>query len=473
MIAGAFFSLLAGFSAIGDNGDPTAPIVWPADRVPLWIGRAGSDDIDGDADLAAIRNAIAAWNQPSCTDLQLVEEGLLDAPNDGDDGRNVIYFRENNWPGGLSGAAAVTVHHENDGAPDTWRDADILLNGQDLAWSTTGEVQKFDIHSAVLHELGHLIGLKHAADPRASMYFVAPRGTTYRRTLHERDIAGVCWLYPASGARSCTGDEACPLMISPNGTARRLSCTNGQCAPGSVSYGNECLDDRDCNDGDCTRDPDTAAGDDPGFCTASCASAACSNGDFCAAGTSCFLGRDDCVRDADCNQNNVVCALDLDGRRRCSALCIRDTNCAPNEVCHGGTGANPPGFCRAPGAGGDGAPCDDGYDCSSLFCAGSAAATVCIGGAAVPVEDAGVIVAPDARPNVEDAEPGVDRAVSPNSDAEASGDAGIIAGDAGSEGELEGSGCGCAAAAGASASPALAIFALLLLLRTRRRDRSP
>src|SRR5262245_36234315 len=239
--AHALLSLCAGFSAIGDPNDPATPIVWSSPNVTLMIGADGSDDVAGDSDLVAIRSAIAAWSAPSCTNLRLIDGGELANPVDADDGVNAIFFRESNWPGSLSGAAAVTVHHENSGSPETWHDADILLNGQDLQWSTTGETQRFDIQSVVTHELGHLIGPKHVAHPQPTMYFVAPRGNLQRRSLHPSDVAAVCWLYPASGMRGCTDSDGCPMMISTGGATVRLACSNGQCVPGAVGYGGECF----------------------------------------------------------------------------------------------------------------------------------------------------------------------------------------------------------------------------------------
>lgn len=377
---------LIAFSTTGDPDDVTRPIVWPDPTIRLRLHPDGSDDVPGDADLVAIRSAIAAWNAPPCTALELVDDGLDSDKTNADDGTNRIFFVENNWPGAFSGAAAVTISREQDGAPDTWRDADILLNGVDTTWSTTGEVQAHDIQSAVTHELGHLIGLKHAAHPQATMYFLSPKGITQRRTLHPADAAAVCWLYPAA-ARTCTNDQECPMMIASTGGGRaRFACSNGQCTLGQVGYGEECFRGDQCQSNNCVDDPDTNGSDDPGFCGEPC-SGSCANGDLCAAGT-CFLGRADCVIDADCAGNNNVCAVDLDGRRRCQHLCLEDRHCTSGQVCHGGTGENPPGFCRTPGAGGDGAPCDDGFACASLACAGTGLTTSCLGGSATT--DAGL-----------------------------------------------------------------------------------
>jgi hypothetical protein len=123
------------------------------------------------------------------------------------------------------------------------------------------------------------------------------------------------------------------------------------------------------------------------------------------------IGRVDCAVDADCGGMPRVCARQLDGRFQCQRLCLRDAQCAtvPGAVCHGGTGANPAGFCRVPGAGALGAPCVSGFDCASLTCLGSGDGTTCgpAPGVVMPPADAGV-PAPDAAAQADATLPGAD-----------------------------------------------------------------
>jgi hypothetical protein len=466
VLALLFFGLTAGFSTTGDPDAPEQPIVWPDPTITVSIHPDGSDDISDGSDIAAIRAALEAWSAPPCTNLALVDGGFDSNKTNADDGVNRIFFVESNWPSEFAGAAAVTISRVNAGSPDTWRDADILINGAGASWSTTGEVHRHDVQSVVTHELGHLLGLKHAAHPEATMYFVNPPGTTHRRTLHPSDVSAVCWLYPAVSPPMCAGDEDCPAMVAATGGGRaRYTCSNGQCIIGQAGYGNECFSDGQCRDGLCTRDPDTADAQDPGFCTRACP---CPGGDLCSAG-SCVLGRDDCVADPDCGGgSNDKCAVDLDGRRRCIHLCLQDRHCPMDQVCHGGTGANPPGFCRTPGPGLDGDACDDGLDCASLTCAGAGLEPTCLGGPPPPADaglndDTGAADAPnaDAPVNADAARP----------DATDPTDAGIAeAGSADASGPPEelSAGCGCSSTA-PRAELAWFVLACAVVLRLRSR----
>jgi MYXO-CTERM domain-containing protein len=154
-----------------------------------------------------------------------------------------------------------------------------------------------------------------------------------------------------------------------------MTCTVGP----TMTYGGECGGAANCTTGQCASDPERTAGGDPDFCTAGCATPADCGGDLCA-GSICYVGRDDCLNDDDCPGVNNVCVFDLDGRFRCRTLCLEDRHCAAiQDVCHGGTGANPPGFCRPPGPLAEGTACLSGLDCDSLACTGGGASPTCLG----------------------------------------------------------------------------------------------
>ena len=73
-------------------------------------------------------------------------------------------------------------------------EADMGIN-TNFSWETDW-VHDYDLESVILHENGHVAGLGHSEVPEAVMYayYAAPR-----RELHEDDMQGITFLYPASG----------------------------------------------------------------------------------------------------------------------------------------------------------------------------------------------------------------------------------------------------------------------------------
>ncbi len=494
--------VLSGFTVVKDP-DVAAPILWPTSTVSVVVHSAGSADVTDGSDIEAVQRALEAWSA-GCSDFAFVYGGTTDNSSASNDGTNLIVWRENG-DAALSGAVATTIRRRNTGAsPDTWTDTDILMNGNNgdgFRWSTQGHPLRFDVGHVVTHELGHLLGLQHAAHPEATMYYGGTRGHTYGRTLHADDIAGLCYLYPAGGF-TCGDDGDCPLLDGFYGGGDvRMRCNGGSCTQGAAGYGADCFAPGHCSSGACVDDPRNNSNADPGWCSVSCTLGGtdCPGGDLCtdAAGSPlCALGRDDCLFDSNCAVDaNDVCPLDLDGRYRCRDLCLLDTQCDGGERCHGGTGANPPGFCRLPGGSVLGASCDDGYDCASMSCAGSAQTASCVDdplGPADPGPDPEPAMQPDPEPAMQpDPEPAMqpdpDPSMSPDPEPSAQPDPDPSpTADAGSEPDPEpsvgpdtspdvipydgerGGGCSCRSLDASSAG----LFALFGLLRWRRRRRA-
>jgi hypothetical protein len=180
-----------------------APLYWsnPA-NLSLVINSDGSDDINDGSEVTAIRNAISAWNNVGGTELSLAEDqsSAQRARRDwSSTDSHIIMFDENNDSGyfpGSSGIVALT--------PITFYtngqiiDADILFNGGNYAFTTRGQVARFDVQDVATHELGHFVGLDHSGCAGATMYPYVDSTVILHRSLSIDDVRGARDIYPSA-----------------------------------------------------------------------------------------------------------------------------------------------------------------------------------------------------------------------------------------------------------------------------------
>lgn len=201
---------------------------WRPDAMPvqLEVHQSGSDDVFTERDLEAIERAAAEWASPSCSSARFEVSYYTEAVSRVEDGRTTLAFVEagpaifeNLGPENLAFTCSVC---DSEGYTI---EADIRLNGIDRTWSTECNGVAYDIFGAVLHELGHALGLAHAEEPTSVMFGI----TTARRLLDAQLLTGVdvdtiCERYPCPEGEDCSGvsehSEACPA-----GNGLCASCT--------------------------------------------------------------------------------------------------------------------------------------------------------------------------------------------------------------------------------------------------------
>lgn len=208
------------------TGQSPKPIYWPVRCIQYRINERGSGDFgDDETDgiqphvRGYVRESFESWNEPECSDLQLVEGELtsntaaeFDESASWSENMNLVVWRDSEWPyeyGHSFALTSVTFDSETGRIAD----ADIEINSATSTFShfessRVGNTDNVDLKNALTHEVGHLVGLDHVADADATMFASAAPGEIKKRTLHEDDIEGLCEVYPADETRtSCDQPE--------------------------------------------------------------------------------------------------------------------------------------------------------------------------------------------------------------------------------------------------------------------------
>ena len=158
---------LAGFVRIAFN--PGGPgFSWSQLPVRYVIQAAGSDDVADDSEKAAVRLAFRAWEELSSSAVRFEEDLTADATRRDHQAQDLhLVMWDDAGDSGLftagSGVVALTPLLASTVTGQIF-DADIVFNGAQ-PFATAPTSGRFDIQSIATHEVGHFIGLDHAAGP--------------------------------------------------------------------------------------------------------------------------------------------------------------------------------------------------------------------------------------------------------------------------------------------------------------------
>ncbi len=243
------------------KGDPLR-LRWRTPVVKLAVStsllRPGTN-IKTDSDVTgALSRSIAAWNSVADIELTLVESDKQSISPSGPAGdgvnlltiaqtpENVLLFSKD--PDAES--ARTRVFYNRLG---TITEADIVLNPLQQ-FSTDGTFGTFDLEATLIHEIGHLLGLRHSPVMGCAMNESLARNGVFTpiggsRGLYASDIAAVRQIYGASTAENCcaaitgklTIDGARPakgirVWAEENGTGRVIAAADAS-ADGSYTLG--------------------------------------------------------------------------------------------------------------------------------------------------------------------------------------------------------------------------------------------
>ncbi len=208
--------LLAAAPALGWDVMETeygAELSWSAMPVTYARPAAGSTELR-DIEVA-VDGAFRAWERVDHADVHVEagEGAVSEVALDEIDG---VFF-DPAWPWDADTSMALaTVWADEHGNVVAF---DIRVNGN-VPWGTDGARDAFDLQAALTHEVGHVLGLDHSDVPDATMYSEHAPGESWRRQLHEDDLAGVRHLYgdgtePRRGCASLPGRAPglAPLLL--------------------------------------------------------------------------------------------------------------------------------------------------------------------------------------------------------------------------------------------------------------------
>lgn len=137
----------------------------------------------------AIENALKKWETATGRPLfQVVAYNLSGPLQPRQDGVNMIYWM-NTWEANRTSEQARTSVYW---VGDEIREADIRINAKDFTYYVTTPRSGRDVHleSLLVHELGHVLGLKHK-DAGGSVMGTYLASTTNRATVTKTDVDAV------------------------------------------------------------------------------------------------------------------------------------------------------------------------------------------------------------------------------------------------------------------------------------------
>ena len=137
----------------------------------------------------ALESAIGKWEQADGKPLfQIVAYNIPGPLTPRQDGSNVLYYM-NTWEDSKSSEQARTSVYS---VGDRIQEADIRINAKNFTfyWQSPGSSSDVHIESLLVHELGHILGLKHK-DSAGSVMGTYLSSLTVRSSISSTDLGAL------------------------------------------------------------------------------------------------------------------------------------------------------------------------------------------------------------------------------------------------------------------------------------------
>jgi hypothetical protein len=267
--------------------------------------------------VSIVEEAFAAWNDVPCSDLRFAYGGTVDEP---DYGLNLVFVPRDG-----------SEHNKYCGHPLASKSSGCASGGTS---GFTIVLRQVSSHT-LAHEIGHVIGLNHAARGSSVMFWSGKAATPL---LSADDVRGLCYLFPREGKGRCGAAQDCPYAEGPT------TCVNDRCEPGPTGIGGECEEDEDCRRGGCffTAGLFVSGGGDYRWTEGLCADR-CRTRDDCPDEEMCDRNRGLCVPGHQCFDHDdclflskeATCVSTSPRRQtsRCFQPCSRDEDCTADQHC--------------------------------------------------------------------------------------------------------------------------------------------
>ncbi len=186
------------------DGSPLRGI--DADTVTQVVGLAFTPWLEANCGTGSPAMKIGTYGPVVCDQVENPDPKRPDQYNRSTEkGANVVMFRDDGWPyqGSQDAYGLTTVTFNTDTGEII--DADIEINSTDFDVTVDGSGT--DLQAILTHEVGHFLGMAHAAtaNQTATMRASWDGVGTDLRNLSDDDVAGICDIYPPgrSAPSSC------------------------------------------------------------------------------------------------------------------------------------------------------------------------------------------------------------------------------------------------------------------------------